>query len=85
MSGSQIFKDKDKPRYVPGTIGACACFGIQFVLIIAWRLYYVWQNRRRDRAAAASGISLEEQERLGQEMGERNMTDLENPHFRYTM
>ncbi|SMR47252.1 unnamed protein product [Zymoseptoria tritici ST99CH_3D1] len=85
MSGSQIFKSKDAPRYVPGTIGACACFGIQFVLVIAWRLYYVWQNKRRDRAAAASGISKEEQERLGQEMGERNMTDLENVHFRYSM
>ncbi|KAI7192929.1 hypothetical protein KC316_g5196 [Hortaea werneckii] len=26
-----------------------------------------------------------EQERLGRELGERNVTDLQNPHFRYTM
>ena len=35
--------------------------------------------------AAASGIDKEEQERLGREMGERDVTDLQNPYFRYTM
>ncbi|WPA99955.1 uncharacterized protein RHO25_004575 [Cercospora beticola] len=84
MAGSQIFKSKDEPRYVPGTIGACACLGLEFVLICTWRLYYVWQNRKRDKAAVVSGISKEEQERMGREMGEQNMTDLQNPHFRYT-
>ncbi|KXT06642.1 hypothetical protein AC578_8495 [Pseudocercospora eumusae] len=84
MAGSQIFKSKDEPRYVPGTVGACICLGLEFVLICSWRLYYVWQNKKRDRAAAASGLSKEEQERIGREMGENNMTDLQNPHFRYT-
>lgn len=45
----------------------------------------MWQNRRRDRKAAESGITKEEQERLGRELGESDTTDLENPHFRYTM
>ena len=31
----------------------------------------MWQNKRRDRKAADSGLSKEEQERLGREMGER--------------
>lgn len=84
MCGSQIFKSADAPRYVPGTIGACVCLGMEFVLICAWRGYYVWQNKRRDRRAEASGVAREEQERLGRELGERNCTDLENPHFRYT-
>lgn len=35
--------------------------------------------------AAESGVSKEEQERLGREMGERDVTDLMNPYFRYTM
>ncbi|KAK3066214.1 hypothetical protein LTR53_017525 [Teratosphaeriaceae sp. CCFEE 6253] len=85
MCGSQIFKAKDAPGYVPGTIGAAVCLGTQFCLIISWRLYYVWQNRKRDREAEASGLSREEQEKLGREMGERNVTDLQNPHFRYTL
>jgi len=70
---------------VPGTIGAAISLGLEFILIISWRLYYVWQNRRRDRKAAESGISKEEQERLGRELGEVDTTDLQNPHFRYTM
>ncbi|KAK5681913.1 hypothetical protein LTS10_006447 [Elasticomyces elasticus] len=85
MCGSQIFKAADAPRYIPGTIGAAICLGAEALLIVAWRLYYVWQNRRRDKAAAESGISKEEQERLGREMGELNVTDMQNPHFRYTM
>lgn len=35
--------------------------------------------------AAENGISKEEQERLGREMGERDVTDLKKPYFRYTM
>ena len=85
MCGSQIFKSKDAPKYTPGTIGAAVCLGMQFILICSWRGYYMWQNKRRDRAAAASGISREEQEKLGRELGERNVTDLQNPHFRYTL
>jgi hypothetical protein len=85
MCGSQIFNEEDAPRYIPGTVGACACLGLEFILICCWRFYYVWQNRRRDKKALESGVSREEQEKLGREMGEQNKTDLENPHFRYTM
>lgn len=85
MVGAQIFKEADAPRYVPGTVGACVCLGLEGLLICAWRGYYMWQNWKRDKAAAASGLSKEEQERVGQGMGEANMTDLENPHFRYTL
>ncbi|KAE8454107.1 hypothetical protein EG329_005030 [Mollisiaceae sp. DMI_Dod_QoI] len=85
MCGSQIFKTKDAPQYVPGTIGCAISLGADFVLICVWRGYYMWQNRRRDRIVAESRMSKEEQERLGREMGERDVTDLNNPYFRYTM
>lgn len=85
MVGSQIFKTKDAPQYLPGTIGAATCCGLECILICLWRGYYMWQNRRRDRLATASGLSKEEQERVGREMGERDVTDMKNPYFRYTM
>ena len=85
MCGSQIFKTKDAPRYIPGTVGACAALGLEFILICVWRGYYVWQNWRRDKKAAEIGLSKEEQEQLGRDLGEKNVTDLQNPHFRYTM
>ncbi|KAJ7867258.1 major facilitator superfamily domain-containing protein [Mycena leptocephala] len=81
----EIFRTADAPRYIPGTIGCSICFGLEFTLIIAWRFYYIWQNKRRDRAATASGVSAEEQEAIGRDMGELNVTDLKNPHFRYTL
>lgn len=84
MCGSQIFKSVDAPRYIPGTVGASVALAAEFVLICAWRAYYGWQNRRRDRAAAASGMGPEERERVGRVMGENDVTDLGNPHFRYT-
>lgn len=85
MCGSQIFRGEDAPRYTPGTIGACACLGIEFALIMAWRGYYMFMNRRRNKRAVAEGVSEEERERVGREWGEQNWTDLQNWHFRYTM
>lgn len=85
MAGSQIFKSEDAPAYVPGTIGAGVALGLEFVLICAWKGYYVWMNGRRDKKAEESGVGKEEQERLGRELAEGDATDLENPHFRYSM
>jgi ACS family allantoate permease-like MFS transporter len=45
----------------------------------------MWQNCRREKKAAESGNSKDEQERLGREMGERDVTNLNNPYFRYTL
>ena len=70
---------------VPGTIGAGVALGLEFLLIVVLRGYYMWQNRRRDKKALESGITKEEQERLGRELGEIDTTDMANPHFRYTM
>ncbi|KAI4597701.1 hypothetical protein KJ359_003976 [Pestalotiopsis sp. 9143b] len=85
MIGAQIFRTKDAPRYVAGTATCCACFGLEVFVIILWRLWYVRENKRRDRLAAENGLSKEDQERQGQVLGDQDVTDLRNPHFRYTM
>ncbi|KAH8885264.1 MFS general substrate transporter [Thozetella sp. PMI_491] len=85
MVGAQVFRTEDAPRYVGGTIACSVCFGLEILVVIAWRLWYMYENRRRDRLAAESGLSKEDQERLGRELGEQDVTDMKNPHFRYTM
>jgi ACS family allantoate permease-like MFS transporter len=85
MAGAQVFQTKDAPRYLTGTIACCACFGAQILLVIAWRLWYMYENRRRDRQAAEAGLSEEDRERLGRQLGEQDVTDRNNPHFRYAM
>ncbi|KAF3765793.1 MFS general substrate transporter [Cryphonectria parasitica EP155] len=85
MTGSQIFKSADAPRYVPGTVGCAVCFGLEFLLFIAWRLVYVFRNRRRQRAWAREGISEELRVARAKELGEQDTTDFRNPYFLYTM
>jgi hypothetical protein len=42
-------------------------------------------NKKRDREAAVSGQSLEQQEREAIEKGMRDMTELDNKGFRYAL
>ncbi|KAI0880641.1 MFS general substrate transporter [Annulohypoxylon maeteangense] len=85
MVGSQIFKAKDAPRYIPGTAACAVCFGLEFFLLVAWRVILVTRNRRREKQLAEQGISEEERIERGKQLGEQDCTDFENPYFRYTM
>ncbi|PBK61770.1 MFS general substrate transporter [Armillaria solidipes] len=85
MCGSQIFKTKDAPAYTPGVIGCSICFGLEFLVIVAWRTTLVLRNRRRDKAMLTDGLTQEEREMQGKINGELDMTDFQNPHFRYTL
>ncbi|CEL03694.1 hypothetical protein ASPCAL04840 [Aspergillus calidoustus] len=76
MIGAQVFQSKDAPRYIPGTITCCVCFGLGVILIIVWRLWYMYMNRRRDRLAAESGLSEEELKQMGMQLGMQDKTDL---------
>ncbi|KAL2833327.1 major facilitator superfamily domain-containing protein [Aspergillus cavernicola] len=85
MIGAQVFQTKDAPRYMAGTITCCACFGAEVVIIVVWRLWYMYENRRRDRVAEQEGLGKEEIKRLGQRLGAADKTDFENLYFRYSM
>ncbi|KAK0184203.1 major facilitator superfamily transporter [Armillaria mellea] len=79
MCGSQIFKTKDAPTYMPGVIGCSICFGLEFLIIIGAC------NRHQDKAMLTDGLTQEEREMQGKINGESDMMDFENPHFRYTL
>ncbi|KAI1478632.1 MFS general substrate transporter [Daldinia eschscholtzii] len=83
MTGTQIFQAKDAPRYIPGTIGCVTCLGLQMLMILLWRSILVMRNRRRDAEMRELGMSEEDRDKAGLEMGERDHTDFENPYFRY--
>lgn len=51
---------------------------------ILWWYYYVRTNRRRDAEFAASGMTEEEKEHQTRPAGEADLTDKQNPHFRYS-
>ncbi|PBK61772.1 MFS general substrate transporter [Armillaria solidipes] len=85
MCGSQIFRSKDAPTYTPGVVGCSICFGLDFLVIVAWRTTLVLRNRRRDKAMLMDGLTQEERETQGKINGEADMTDFENLYFRYTL
>ncbi|EMR66089.1 putative major facilitator superfamily transporter protein [Eutypa lata UCREL1] len=85
MVGSQIFKAKDAPRYIPGTVGCAICFALEFLTIALWRLVLVLRNRRRDRKQREEGLSEEDRIARGKELGQQDYTDFENQFFRYTL
>ncbi|KAK0184004.1 major facilitator superfamily domain-containing protein [Armillaria mellea] len=82
MCGSQIFQSKDAPTYTPGVIGCGICFGIDLLVIVAWRTTLMLRNRQRDMI---QGLAQEETEMQGKINGESDMTNFENLHFRYTL
>ncbi|KAK7964292.1 major facilitator superfamily transporter [Apiospora saccharicola] len=78
MVGSQIFLAKDAPRYVPGTVACGVCFGLEFLLILVWRVLLVMRNKRRAKRLQELGISEEERVERGKQLGEQDATDFEN-------
>lgn len=81
--GSQVFQAKWAPRYVPAILISAIFYGLEMILFLVWRYYYIYVNHLRDKAALAKGLSVEEQERLGRLAAEGDVTDYENDHFRY--
>lgn len=80
MTGSQIFKAADAPRYVGGTVACAVCFALQFLLLVTWRVVYVLRNRRRQKQWEQDGLSEEDRVARGQELGEQDTTDFKNPY-----
>ena len=74
--GPQTFQNKDAPQFIPAKITVmatqAACMAVTFVLF----LYYYWTNSRRDKNASV--MSNMETDGLWE-----NLTDKENPSFRY--
>ncbi|OTA81164.1 hypothetical protein M434DRAFT_17467 [Hypoxylon sp. CO27-5] len=83
MTGPQIFQAKDAPRYIPGLIACAACLLAQVIVIFLWRLLFVRRNRQVDQRMRELGMSEEDRVKAGEEMGEHDRTDLQNPFFRY--
>ncbi|WWD18290.1 hypothetical protein CI109_102740 [Kwoniella shandongensis] len=83
MIGSQTMRPNDAPRYLHGLTASAIIMGADCILLSVWYLYYVRENKKREAAFVASGMSNEEREHLNKLAGELDQTDRQNPHFRY--
>lgn len=55
---------------------------VTVVLIYAWRMWLVYQNKKKAKIVADMGLSPAEEEKKGQQLGSEDLTDVENPFFR---
>ncbi|KAF7670606.1 mfs general substrate transporter [Alternaria burnsii] len=69
----QIFQTKDAPRYLPGFLVHIVIYGLYIGLIALTRFVLMARNRRKD--AVISEVT--------HELAFQDLTDTENPNFRY--
>lgn len=78
--GSKIMYAKEAPRYISGMKGLISSYSGMMFLCIVYYVLMVYRNKKRDQQY---GELTPEKEREGIINGFRDMTDFENPHFRY--
>ncbi|WWD22201.1 hypothetical protein CI109_106692 [Kwoniella shandongensis] len=81
--GPQTFQASTAPEYRPGLYFCCACFVVAECDLIAWWFWVRWENRRRDKRTQLAGLTPEQVQIEGCLFGLQDMTDRQNPHFRY--
>ncbi|GMK54676.1 hypothetical protein CspeluHIS016_0112620 [Cutaneotrichosporon spelunceum] len=81
--GSQVMRPSDAPYYLKGLTIIAIMIAVNTVNFGLWWYYYWSTNRKRDRAFLDSGLSIEQREVENRIAGETDLTDRENPHFRY--
>ncbi|KAL3462236.1 major facilitator superfamily domain-containing protein [Aspergillus heterothallicus] len=77
--GPHAFLAEEAPIYQTGCKVILSCSSAQAVLAVCLRLLLMRRNKQRDAAAAANPSLAEEEEELG------DLTDFENPRFRYVL
>ncbi|GAB1310665.1 Thiamine pathway transporter THI73 [Madurella fahalii] len=78
--GPQVFLSWDGPRYFIAFATHLGCYSLLVLVIISLRFYLVRQNKKRD-ALAAAGVKEAKDERMVHAF--EDLTDKENPNFRY--
>lgn len=77
--GPQVFRDKDAPRYYLAFSILIGCFGLLMIILFCLRLWYSIQNRKRDARVASGEVVAD----VNFTHAFEDITDRENPHFRY--
>jgi sugar phosphate permease len=78
--GPQVFLSKDAPKYFTAFATHLGCYSLLVLVLLYFRWHLVRQNKKRD-AMAAAGVSEAKDERMVHAF--EDLTDRENPNFRY--
>jgi hypothetical protein len=85
MAGPQVFQNSDKPRYLHGFIAHFILYGVFNGLLVVTRLIIQRRNHvKRVAAAAAEALDVTVvDQKIDHAHAFDDLTDLENPDFRY--
>lgn len=87
MIAPQIFQNNDAPRYIHGFIAHLCIYGVYLGLVVVTRLLLMRRNVMKRRAAAAATGESDEtglaDQNISHELAFQDLTDRENPNFRY--
>jgi hypothetical protein len=78
--GPQVYLAWDAPRYHIAWSTHLGCYSLLVIVIVSLRFYLVAQNRKKDELAAA-GVQEANDDTLAHAF--EDLTDKENPNFRY--
>jgi hypothetical protein len=80
QTGPQVFRNTDKPRYFIAFSTHMGCYVLLLLVIIFLRFYLTRLNKQRDAAAAAGVAEANDKRNIH---AFEDLTDKENPNFRY--
>jgi len=81
--GPFAFKTTEAPIYRSGIIAILVAYCVEIAVLISFALYLAKANRRKEYALTESGkCNASEEEKCV--MAFRDLTDLENPFFRFS-
>lgn len=80
IAGPQCFIDKQAPSYQGAKTALVVCYCIMVVILAILLCYNISENRKRDRLQSETGP-----QELAPDVDPNDMTDFENPNFRYTL
>ena len=81
--GPFAFKSAEAPRYPSGIIAIMVAYCVEIVVLLLFSRYLSWCNRVKAKNVREKGLgdASEEEKAL---MAFRDLTDMENPFFKYT-
>lgn len=79
IAGPQTFISSQAPSYHGAKVAMVVCYAVMLIILGAIMLVNMKENRRRDKLAAESGHEPFDETAFA------DLTDFENPNFRYTL
>ncbi|KAK3051090.1 hypothetical protein LTR09_007840 [Extremus antarcticus] len=83
--GPQTFRDNEAPYYHSAYIAMLVGYSVKLAMAVILYVYMFTANKKRDREAAAAGVVSDEEEKAAIERGMRDLTELDNKGFRYSL